>query len=146
MSQNDLFGGDAATGPDAADWRTRADWLHAQLHRHAHAYYVLDNPSIPDAEYDAMFSELQSLEATHPELITPDSPTQRVGGAPLPEFSQVAHDVPMLSINNGFADEEILAFDKRVRDGLESDTVKSAMPANSSSMVWRSICAMKKVC
>ena len=122
MSHNDLFGGDAATGPDAADWRTRADWLHAQLHRHAHAYYVLDNPSIPDAEYDAMFSELQSLEATHPELITPDSPTQRVGGAPLPEFTQVAHDVPMLSINNGFADEEILAFDKRVRDGLESDT------------------------
>jgi DNA ligase (NAD+) len=122
MSQNDLFGGDAATGPDAADWRTRADWLHAQLHRHAHAYYVLDNPSIPDAEYDAMFSELQSLEATHPELITPDSPTQRVGGAPLPEFTQVAHDVPMLSINNGFAEEEILAFDKRVRDGLESDT------------------------
>lgn len=122
MSQNDLFGGDAATGPDAADWRIRADWLHAQLHRHAHAYYVLDNPSIPDAEYDAMFSELQSLEATHPELITPDSPTQRVGGAPLPEFTQVAHDVPMLSINNGFAEEEILAFDKRVRDGLESDT------------------------
>jgi DNA ligase (NAD+) len=122
MSQNDLFGGDAATGPDAADWRTRADWLHIQLHRHAHAYYVLDNPSIPDAEYDAMFSELQSLEATHPELITPDSPTQRVGGAPLPEFTQVAHDVPMLSINNGFAEEEILAFDKRVRDGLESDT------------------------
>ncbi len=122
MSQNDLFGGDAATGPDAADWRTRADWLHAQLHQHAHAYYVLDNPSIPDAEYDAMFSELQSLEATHPELITPDSPTQRVGGAPLPEFTQVAHDVPMLSINNGFAEEEILAFDKRVRDGLESDT------------------------
>ena len=122
MSHNDLFGGDAATGPDASDWRARADWLHTQLHRHAHAYYVLDNPSIPDAEYDAMFSELQSLEATHPELITPDSPTQRVGSAPLPEFTQVAHDVPMLSINNGFAEEEILAFDKRVRDGLESDT------------------------
>jgi len=121
MSQNDLFGGDAATGPDSADWRARADWLHAELHRHAHAYYVLDHPSIPDAEYDAMFSELQSLEATHPELITPDSPTQRVGGAPLPEFSQVAHDVPMLSINNGFAEEDILAFDKRVRDGLETD-------------------------
>lgn len=122
MSQNDLFGGNAATGPDAEDWRTRADWLHAQLHQHAHAYYVLDNPSIPDAEYDVMFSELQSLEATHPELITTDSPTQRVGGAPLPEFTQVMHDVPMLSINNGFAEEEILAFDKRVRDGLESDT------------------------
>jgi DNA ligase (NAD+) len=121
MSQNDLFGGDPATGPDAADWRARADWLHVELHRHAHAYYVLDNPSIPDADYDSMFSELQSLEAAHPELITPDSPTQRVGGAPLPEFTQVAHDVPMLSINNGFAEEEIVAFDKRVRDGLETD-------------------------
>lgn len=120
MSQNDLFGGDAATGPDAADWRMRAQWLHAELHRHAHAYYVLDNPSIPDAEYDAMFSELQSLEAAHPELITSDSPTQRVGGKPLPEFSQVVHDVPMLSINNGFLEEDILAFDKRVRDGLET--------------------------
>ena len=121
MSQNDLFGGAAvATGPDAADWRARADWLHAELHRHAHAYYVHDNPSIPDADYDALFRELQSLEAAHPELITPDSPTQRVGGAPLPEFSQVAHDVPMLSINNGFADEDIHAFDKRVREGLES--------------------------
>ncbi len=122
MSQNDLFGGAAlATGPAAADWRARAAWLHTELHRHAHAYYVLDNPSIPDADYDAMFRELQSLEAAHPELITPDSPTQRVGGAPLPEFSQVAHDVPMLSINNGFAEEDILAFDKRVRDSLESE-------------------------
>jgi DNA ligase (NAD+) len=122
MSQNDLFGGAAvATGPAAADWRARAAWLHTELHRHAHAYYVLDNPSIPDADYDAMFRELQSLEAAHSELITSDSPTQRVGGAPLPEFSQVAHDVPMLSINNGFAEEDILAFDKRVRDGLESE-------------------------
>ena len=122
MSQNDLFGGAAAaTGPDATPWRARAAWLHTELHRHAHAYYVLDNPSIPDAEYDAMFKELQSLEAAHPELITQDSPTQRVGGAPLPEFSQVSHDVPMLSINNGFAEEDILAFDKRVREGLESE-------------------------
>ena len=121
MSGNDLFGGDTSTEPDAADWRARAQWLHAELHRHAHAYYVLDNPSIPDAQYDALFSELQSLELAHPELITPDSPTQRVGGTPLPEFTQVAHDVPMLSINNGFAEEEIIAFDKRVRDGLEAD-------------------------
>ena len=122
MSQNDLFGGAAvATGPAAADWRARAAWLHTELHRHAHAYYVLDNPSIPDADYDAMFRELQSLEAAHPELISPDSPTQRVGGAPLPEFSQVTHHVPMLSINNGFAEEDIMAFDKRVRDGLETD-------------------------
>lgn len=121
MSQNDLFGGAAATGSDATDWRARAEWLHAELHRHAHAYYVLDHPCIPDADYDALFRELQSLEAAHPELITSDSPTQRVGGAPLPEFTQVSHDVPMLSINNGFAEEDIVAFDKRVRDGLETD-------------------------
>ena len=120
MSAKDLFGGDTTTGPDAADWRARADWLHRELHRHAHAYYVLDNPSIPDADYDAMFRELQALETAHPELISPDSPTQRIGGVPLPEFTQVAHDVPMLSINNGFADEEIRAFDKRVRDGLQA--------------------------
>ena len=81
---------------------------------------MLDNPSIPDAEYDQLFSELQQLEAAHPQLVTPDSPTQRVGGAPLPEFAQVRHDVPMLSINNGFSEEDIRAFDRRVREGLAS--------------------------
>jgi DNA ligase (NAD+) len=120
MSGTDLFGGADAAGPDPADARSRAQWLRTELNRHAHAYYVLDNPSIPDADYDVMFRELQSLEAAHPELISSDSPTQRVGGAPLPEFSQVAHDVPMLSINNGFADDDIWAFDKRVREGLEA--------------------------
>jgi len=88
------------------------------LHRYAHEYYVLDAPSVPDAEYDRLFAELQVLESAHPELITPDSPTQRVGGKPLPEFTQVTHIVPMLSLNNAFEDEDIAAFDKRVRDGL----------------------------
>jgi DNA ligase (NAD+) len=104
------------------DWRARAAWLKAALDRHNHAYYVLDNPSIPDAEYDKLFHELQALELEHPELITSDSPTQRVGGAPLPQFEQVRHAIPMLSLGNGFDDEDIVAFDKRVKDGLSSET------------------------
>lgn len=120
-SQQDMFGAQALAAPEPSDWRARARWLCDELNRHAHAYYVLDNPTIPDAEYDAMFRELQALESAHPELITPESPTQRVGGEPLPEFSQVQHDVPMLSINNGFSDEDIQNFDRRVREGLDSD-------------------------
>ncbi len=119
MAQQDLFGA-AAAEPDSQDWRARSDWLRAELSRHAHAYYVLDHPIIPDADYDRLFVELQQLEAAHPELVTPDSPTQRVGGAPLPEFAQVRHDVPMLSINNGFAEDDIRGFDRRVREGLQS--------------------------
>ena len=119
MGQQDLSGS-ASAEPDRADWPARCGWLRRELNRHAHAYYVLDQPTIPDAEYDALFLELQQLEEAHPELQTLDSPTRRVGGAPLPEFAQVRHDVPMLSINNGFADEDIRAFDRRVREGLES--------------------------
>ena len=96
----------------------RARELRALLHRYAHEYYVLDAPSVPDAEYDRLFTELQALEMKCPDLITADSPTQRVGGKPLPEFAQVAHKVPMLSLNNAFEDEDIAAFDKRVREGL----------------------------
>ncbi len=81
----------------------RAAFLRAELERHNHAYYVLDAPTIPDAEYDRLFRELQEIEAAHPELRSADSPTQRVGGAPLPEFRQVAHAVPMLSLNNAFS-------------------------------------------
>jgi DNA ligase (NAD+) len=92
--------------------------LRAEIARHNHAYYVLDNPTVPDAEYDRLFRELQALEAAHPELVTPDSPTQRVGGAAAAGFEPVRHAVPMLSINNGFADEDIENFDRRVREGL----------------------------
>jgi len=98
----------------------RAAWLRAELERHNHAYYVLDAPTIPDAEYDQIFRELQALEAAHPELLTADSPTQRVGGAPLKEFPSVTHGVPMLSLNNAFDEAEVTAFDQRVRDGLEA--------------------------
>ncbi len=121
--QPDLFSvpGPLPQGPDPADWQGRAAWLAAELHRHNHAYYALDNPTIPDADYDRLFRELQNLELAHPDLITPDSPTHRVGAAPLPEFSQVTHSVPMLSINNGFADEDIVNFDRRVREGLDPE-------------------------
>jgi DNA ligase (NAD+) len=122
MPQEDLFSQTHAAAPAASDWRTRSEWLRGELNRHAHAYYVRDNPTIPDAEYDALFRELQDIEAAHPEIISADSPTQRVGGAPLPEFAQVRHDVPMLSINNGFSDEDIIAFDRRVREGLKSES------------------------
>jgi len=105
---------------DTADWRARAAWLAAELNRHNHSYYVLDNPSIPDAEYDQLFRELQALEQAHPELNTPDSPTQRVGAAPLPQFEQVTHSIPMLSLGNGFEDNDIVEFDRRVRDGLDT--------------------------
>ena len=114
---------DSHSAPAApGDWRVRAAWLKAALDRHNHAYYVLDNPSIPDAEYDKLFHELQALETEHPELAASDSPTQRVGGAPLPQFEQVRHSIPMLSLGNGFDDEDIIAFDKRVKDGLSSET------------------------
>ena len=106
----------AATGHESDS--ARIQWLREELNRHAHAYYVLDQPTIPDAEYDTLFIELQQLETKHPDLITADSPTQRVGGAPLPEFAQVPHDVPMLSINNGFSEDDIRAFDRRVSEGL----------------------------
>ena len=100
------------------DQAARARALREQIERHNHAYHVQDAPSVPDAEYDRLFRELQALEAAHPELQTADSPTQRVGGAPLAQFAQVRHRTPMLSLNNAFADEEVAAFDKRVRDAL----------------------------
>ena len=100
--------------------------LVAELNRHAHAYYVLDNPSIPDAEYDKLFRQLQSLEQAHRELTLPDTPTARVGGAPLPQFEQVTHSVPMLSLNNGFSEEDIVNFDRRVKEGLDAETINYA--------------------
>jgi DNA ligase (NAD+) len=102
------------------DFKTRIEKLSAELNRHLHAYHVQDAPTIPDAEYDKLFIELQKLEEQHPELALPDSPTKRVGAAPLPQFDQVTHTVPMLSLNNGFTEEDIENFDRRVRDGLDA--------------------------
>jgi DNA ligase (NAD+) len=111
----------AAAAPDPQNWQARAAWLKAELNRHSHAYYVLDNPTIPDAEYDKLFLELVALEQEHPDLLTADSPTQRVGGKPLPQFEQVRHSVPMLSLNNAFDEADIVGFDRRVREGLHTD-------------------------
>ena len=105
----------------------RIQTLTEQLNRYAYEYYTLDNPSVPDAEYDRLFRELEALEAAHPELRLPDSPTQRVGGTPLEGFESVRHEVPMLSLSNAFSPQdehgvfdhsEMLAFDERVRSGL----------------------------
>ncbi len=106
--------------------QARMAWLTEQLNRHIYDYHVLDAPTIADAEYDRLFAELQQLEAAHPELASADSPTQRVGAAPIPEFLQVSHDVAMLSLNNGFADDDIVAFDKRVREALGAERVEYA--------------------
>jgi DNA ligase (NAD+) len=97
----------------------RLQQLRAELLRHSHRYYVLDDPEIPDAEYDRLMRELQDLEARFPEWITPDSPGQRVGGAVLDEFREVAHLRPMLSLDNVFDAAEFAAFDKRIHDRLK---------------------------
>jgi DNA ligase (NAD+) len=104
----------------APDALARATALRQEIERHNHAYYVLDQPTVPDAEYDRLFRELQALEAAHPELVTPDSPTQRVGGAPLDAFPKVRHAVPMLSIRTETDTEAsgARAFDARVRREL----------------------------
>ena len=92
--------------------------LREQLNQHNYQYYVLDDPSVADVEYDVMLRRLQELETAHPEFVRPDSPTQRVGAQPLPEFSQVQHEVPMLSLANAFNGEELAEFDRRVSDRL----------------------------
>ena len=94
--------------------------LHARLRQHNYRYYVLDEPSIPDAEYDRLLRCLQKLEQANPELITVDSPTQRVGAQPLSEFRQVRHELPMLSLDNAFSAEEMGDFERRLQDRLKS--------------------------
>jgi DNA ligase (NAD+) len=95
--------------------------LHEALHDHAYRYYVLDAPTASDAEFDSLFRELQDIEAEHPDLLTLDSPTQRVGAPPSDGFESVQHAVPMLSLGNAFTREELDEFDRRVRDRLERD-------------------------
>ena len=103
----------------AANAAQRILELRAELDRHNHSYYVLDEPSVPDAEYDRLFRELQALEAEHPALVTVDSPTQRVGGTALSAFGEVKHEVPMLSLGNAFEEGDLLDFDRRVHEGLD---------------------------
>jgi DNA ligase (NAD+) len=102
----------------------RAAKLRKLLEEHNHRYYALDAPTISDAEYDALFRELQALEREHPALATADSPTQRVSGEPVSAFEPVTHRVPMLSLNNAFADEEVEAFDRRAREALGADAIE----------------------
>jgi len=94
----------------------RAEELRAELRRHEHLYYVLDAPEITDAQYDALMNELKRIEQEHPDLLTPDSPTQRVGGKPAAGFKKVAHSRPMLSLDNAYSAEELAEWDRRVRE------------------------------
>jgi DNA ligase (NAD+) len=102
----------------------RIEYLRGEIDRHNYRYYALDAPLITDAEFDAMFRELQTLEIQYPSLATPDSPSQRVGAAPLLAFGKAVHRSPMLSLNNAFNEEEVRAFDVRTRDTLGVDEVE----------------------
>jgi DNA ligase (NAD+) len=109
--------------------KERAAELRAEIEKHNYRYYVLDDPEISDAEYDRLFAELQALEREHPELASPDSPTQRVGAQPLADFAPVKHGTPMLSLNNAFSEDDIVAFDRRAREALGTEAVEySAEP------------------
>lgn len=99
----------------------RVEQLRQAINEHNYRYYVLDDPQVPDAEYDRLFRELQALEASHPELVTDDSPTRRVGANAETSFEEVVHRIPMLSLDNAFSDEELQDFDRRIRDRLKTD-------------------------
>lgn len=107
--------------PVPASVQQRVARLRADIERHNYRYHVLDDPEIPDSEYDRLLRELRGLEEGYPALISPDSPTQRVGGAPVDAFSQVRHRMPMLSLDNAFSREDVEGFDRRVRERLESE-------------------------
>ncbi len=99
--------------------------LRDQIRHHENLYYVLDAPEISDAQYDVLVNRLKSLEAEHPDLITPDSPTQRVGGKPKDGFQKVPHSSPMLSLDNAYNDDDLRAWDTRIRESLPaSDTIR----------------------
>ena len=106
---------DDPTKPDPSP-AERANELRAELQRHEHQYYVMDAPEVTDAEYDALMNELKRIEAAHPELLTPDSPTQRVGGKPAEGFKKVKHSRPMLSLDNAYSAEELTDWDRRVHE------------------------------
>jgi DNA ligase (NAD+) len=104
----------------------RSEQLRDLIEQHNYRYYVLDDPEVPDAEYDRLMRELESVEASYPDLITPNSPTQRVNGTPMDGFDEVRHRVPMLSLANAFADEEVGGFNTRVAKGLEREPITFA--------------------
>lgn len=103
---------------------SRIEQLRDEIRYHDYQYYVLDNPDIPDVEYDRLMQELQQLERDNPSLVTPDSPTQRIGGKPLDGFAEVRHAIPMLSLGNAFSEDDVRDFDRRAREKLETgDTI-----------------------
>ncbi|MGH8137309.1 MAG: NAD-dependent DNA ligase LigA [Steroidobacteraceae bacterium] len=112
------------------DAERRVAELRTQIARHDYRYYVLDDPELPDGEYDKLMIELRALEAEYPDLVTPDSPTQRVSGEPVNAFGVVTHKVPMLSLDNAFTDDDVRAFDRRIHDrlGVEGDLDYVAEP------------------
>ncbi len=110
----------------AAGASKRIEELREQIEHHNYRYYVLDDPEISDARFDALMRELQELERSNPELVTPDSPTQRVGGAVSREFAEVQHDVPMLSLENAFSEQDVIDFDRRIRERLDVEQVDYA--------------------
>src|SRR5688500_10410201 len=103
----------------AAAAKARIADLRAQINHHNYLYHVLDAPEVSDAQYDRLMSELQALEQAHPELIAPDSPTQRVGAAAVSQLAAVTHVTPMLSLDNAFSEEQVLNFDRRIRERLD---------------------------
>ena len=113
-------GGSAVEAARVAELRERIDY-------HNYRYHALDDPEIPDSEYDRLMRELEALEAAHPDLQTPDSPTRRVGAEPVSAFAEVVHATPMLSLGNAFGEEELRDFDRRVRERLEIDEVEYAL-------------------
>jgi len=119
-------------GASSAAERERYEALVAQLNRYAHAYYVLDAPLVPDAEYDRLYRQLVELEAAHPEWIVPHSPSQRTGGPPLPSFRKALHPVPLYSLANAFDREALAAFDRRVR-AAEAEGQVQALSAGRAS-------------
>lgn len=118
--QTELF----ASDQNPVSLAEQAARLRSEIERYNIAYYVKDAPIVPDSEYDRLFRQLQELEKAHPELVVPDSPTQRVGGLPLAQFEKVEHKIPMLSLQNGLSEEEVAAFDKRISDELDSENVE----------------------
>ena len=110
----------------AQDVRQEVDRLRRELEHHDHRYHVLDDPEISDAEYDALFRKLEALESAHPELVTPDSPTQRVGATPISGFATVTHHQQMLSLQNATTPEELREFDARIRKFLGRDRITYA--------------------
>src|SRR5205807_995998 len=110
--------------PDMPSSAQRAEELRRQIDHHNYLYYVEAKPEISDREFDKLLDELKQIEAEHPELVIPESPTQRVGGEPIGEFAQVRHRVPMLSIDNTYSSDELREFDKRIRKQLGGEKVE----------------------